>query len=315
MLTAEMAQAGAVLRLSTAVEGVEKTDDGFSLAAVERGPVTCRSLVDRVGRQVDPEDGRDRTWLSAGAAVRAAGHRDAAGAGAADLRAAHARASRAAGRAFRPTSRSAASKRRFEEALLFTHRGLSGPAILQISSYWREGDAISVDFLPGRDAAALLREARASNAEGRISRRCSRRTCPKRLAQLLGETIDLPGQIGDFSDAKIARAAEIDPALDGEADGIGGLPYRRGHARRRRYTRPRLGDDGGARSVPGLYVIGEVVDVTGWLGGYNFQWAWSSGWAAGQVGLIRRSSRRGRRGCSSPRLFAAPQRLACEACS
>ena len=105
---------------------------------------------------------------------------------------------------------------------------------------------------------------------------------PKRLAQLLGETIDLPGQIGDFSDAKIARAADAVQRWTVKPTGSEG--YRTAEVTLGGVdTRDLDSATMAARGVPGLYVIGEVVDVTGWLGGYNFQWAWSSGWAAGQV--------------------------------
>ena len=170
---------------------------------------------------------------------------------------------------------------RFEEALLFTHRGLSGPAILQISSYWREGDAIGVDLLPGRDALDLLRAARRETPKLHVHTVLAQHL-PKRLAQMLGETIDLPGMIGDLSDKKLTAAA--DAVQRWSLKPVGSEGYRTAEVT--------LGgiDTAGldprtmqARTVPGLYFIGEAVDVTGWLGGYNFQWAWASGWVAGQA--------------------------------
>lgn len=172
-------------------------------------------------------------------------------------------------------------KTAFEEALLFTHRGLSGPAILQISSYWREGDAISVDLLPGIDALDLFRAARQSSPKLHLQTVLADRL-PKRLAQLVGEFIDQPGMIGDLSDKKLAAAAEWVDRWSLKPVGSEGY----------RTAEVTLGgvDTTGldaktlmARTVPGLFFVGEAVDVTGWLGGYNFQWAWASGWAAGQA--------------------------------
>ena len=174
-----------------------------------------------------------------------------------------------------------ANRKTFREALLFTHRGLSGPAILQISSYWREGDAISINLLPDADAPALLKQARNATPKLALQTVLSAHL-PKRLAQLMAEEIDLPGMIGDASDKRLASVAEALTRWTLKPTGSEGY----------RTAEVTLGgvDTAGlnsttmeARTVPGLYVVGEAVDVTGWLGGYNFQWAWASGWAAGQV--------------------------------
>ena len=172
-------------------------------------------------------------------------------------------------------------KTAFEEALLFTHRGLSGPAILQISSYWREGDTIAVDLLPHQNAAEKLRAARQANPKVQVQTVLGN-LLPKKLAHLLGEELDLPGMIGDFSDKKLAlveaklKAWTLKPVgSEGYRTAevtLGGVDTRDLDARTM-----------AARDVTGLYFVGEVVDVTGWLGGYNFQWAWASGWAAGQA--------------------------------
>ncbi|MCW5723265.1 MAG: NAD(P)/FAD-dependent oxidoreductase [Devosia sp.] len=172
-------------------------------------------------------------------------------------------------------------KTKFREALLFTHRGLSGPAILQISSYWREGDSIGIDLLPERDALELLRTARKEQPRLHIQTVLGAHL-PKRLAQLLGEMIDQPGMIGDLSDKKLTAAAET--VRNWRLKPVGSEGYRTAEVT--------LGgvDTTGldaktmmARAVPGLFFVGEAVDVTGWLGGYNFQWAWASGFAAGQA--------------------------------
>ncbi len=169
----------------------------------------------------------------------------------------------------------------FDEAVLFTHRGLSGPAVLQISSYWREGDTITLDLMPGRDAAAALRQMRAEGGRSAL-RTGLARLMPERLARVVAERSGLDGSMAELSNVALDRLAA---KLRGwELRPVGSEGYRTAEVT--------LGgvetDDLDARTmqakrVPGLYVIGEVVDVTGWLGGYNFQWAWSSGWAAGQV--------------------------------
>ena len=172
-------------------------------------------------------------------------------------------------------------KTAFEEALLFTHRGLSGPAILQISSYWREGDAIAVDLLPNRDAAAVLRAARKETPKVQIQTVIGN-LLPKKLAQLLGEELDMTGMVGDFSDKKLAVVEALLKAWTLKP--VGSEGYRTAEVTLGGVdTRDLDAKTMGARDVPGLYFVGEVVDVTGWLGGYNFQWAWASGWAAGQA--------------------------------
>ena len=165
--------------------------------------------------------------------------------------------------------------------MLFTHRGLSGPSILQISSYWREGDAITVNLLPDIDVGEGLRAARQNTPRAALQTVLSE-VLPKRLAQTMAGEIALAGMIGDVSDKKIDAASAMLTAWTIKPTGSEGY----------RTAEVTLGgvDTAGldsttmmARDVPGLFVIGEAVDVTGWLGGYNFQWAWASGWAAGQV--------------------------------
>jgi predicted Rossmann fold flavoprotein len=174
-----------------------------------------------------------------------------------------------------------AGKATFDEALLFTHRGLSGPAVLQASSYWREGEAITIDLARGADTGAALRAARVS--EARIAPRSAlARLLPERLARFVEDEAGLTGVMADQSNAAIDRVAGL----------VHGWTLRPVGTEGYRTAEVTLGgvetDDLDARTmqakgVPGLYFVGEVVDVTGWLGGYNFQWAWSSGWAAGQV--------------------------------
>jgi hypothetical protein len=172
-------------------------------------------------------------------------------------------------------------KAAFREAMLLTHKGLSGPAILQISSYWKPGSEVVLDLLPGRDAAASLIEGKAARPRAEPKTVLSS-LLPSRLATAIAED-RLPGQpIGDLSD-KILR--ELGQSLNAWRVTPSGTE---GYAKAE-VTAGGVDTDAlssrtmEAKSVPGLYVIGEAVDVTGWLGGYNFQWAWSSGWAAGQA--------------------------------
>ncbi len=172
-------------------------------------------------------------------------------------------------------------KAEFREALLFTHRGVSGPAILQISSYWREGDEIEIDLAPGIDVFKTLREARQSRGKLAPYTVLSE-TLPKRLAEAVAARAGAAGKIGEYSDAHLKALA--DAVHHWRVKPVGSEGYRTAEV-----TLGGIDTDGlssktmEARSTPGLYFIGEAVDVTGWLGGYNFQWAWSSGWAAGQV--------------------------------
>ncbi len=169
----------------------------------------------------------------------------------------------------------------FREAALFTHRGLSGPAILQVSSYWRPGDSIEIDFLPGETADQLLLSEKRVRPKATL-RSTLDRVLPARLAEALAGRVGLSGNLADQSDRKLAEAGKL----------LGGWRFvpngSEGYAKAE-VTLGGIGTDGlsqqtmEARKVPGLYCIGEAVDVTGWLGGYNFQWAWASGVAAGQA--------------------------------
>ncbi|MDQ1079980.1 NAD(P)/FAD-dependent oxidoreductase [Pseudoroseomonas cervicalis] len=178
-------------------------------------------------------------------------------------------------------------RHRFEEAVLFTHRGLSGPAILQISSAWREGQALSLDLLPGQDAAALLLAAKQARPRA-AARTVLAELLPQRLAHSLAEAW-LPDRImAEQPDKALRQAAarlsqwSLTPAgSEGYAKAevmLGGVDTAQLSSRSLE-----------AKSVPGLYVIGEAVDVTGWLGGYNFQWAWASGTAAALAAAEQRA--------------------------
>jgi predicted Rossmann fold flavoprotein len=166
----------------------------------------------------------------------------------------------------------------FEESLLFTHRGVSGPAVLQVSSYWREGATITCDLLPGTEAAALLRSWRESRAQPAT---LLAHHWPERFAQAWCERFAPAKPIAQWTAHELGTfAARLNawPFAPSGTEGYGKAEVTLGGVDTRELSSKTME----ARRVPGLYFIGEVVDVTGWLGGYNFQWAWASGHAAGQ---------------------------------
>ena len=168
----------------------------------------------------------------------------------------------------------------FNEAMLFTHRGLSGPAILQISSYWREGEAITVAMAPGEDLYARLKAAKEENGKQMVHTALGH-LIPRRLAESVCEREGIKGKLAEVGDKTLRR---LDAAVNAwTVKPVGSEGYRTAEVTLGGVATDQLDQQTmEARSVPGLYVIGEAADVTGWLGGYNFQWAWSSGWAAGQ---------------------------------
>ena len=165
--------------------------------------------------------------------------------------------------------------------MLFTHRGLSGPAILQISSYWREGEAITVAMAPGEDLHARLKAAKAENGKQMVHTALGH-LIPRRLAENVCEREGVKGKLAELGDKTLRR---LDEAVNGwTVKPVGSEGYRTAEVTLGGVATDQLDQQTmAATAVPGLYVIGEAVDITGWLGGYNFQWAWSSGWAAGQA--------------------------------
>lgn len=167
----------------------------------------------------------------------------------------------------------------FDEAVLFTHRGLSGPAILQISSYWREGAAITLNLWPAGDLLERLRTERQKSGRRDITTKLAE-WLPKRLITYLADLHGWGGNLADHSDAALTKVVQA--ITHWELHPIGTEGYRTAEVTLGGVDTDALSSKTmQAKDVPGLYFIGEVVDVTGWLGGYNFQWAWSSGWAAG----------------------------------
>ena len=170
-------------------------------------------------------------------------------------------------------------KAAFREAALFTHRGLSGPAILQISSYWRRGEQLTIDFTPDAPRDWLV-EAKRTRPRAAIKSALGARL-PERLADTLADRIGFAGNLADLPDRALTEAAARLAGWRFTPNGSEGFA-------KAEVTAGGISTDGlssktlEATHLPGLYAIGEAVDVTGWLGGYNFQWAWASGWAAGQ---------------------------------
>jgi len=279
LLVQEMAGAGVTLKLRSSLERAEKTEAGFALVLSDQA-VSCEKLIVATGGKSIPKMGATSLGyqLAAQFGLRVTETRPAL------VPLTFAEQVLEPLRELSGVSTNAVvshGKTRFEEALLFTHRGLSGPAILQISSYWREGDAIAIDLVPGLDMLAALRQARKATPKLAIQTVLASHL-PKRLAQLIGEELDLPGMIGDFSDAKFEKVVAAVKAWTLKP--VGSEGYRTAEVTLGGIdTRDLDSKTMETRQVPGLHFIGEVVDVTGWLGGYNFQWAWASGFAAGQA--------------------------------
>ena len=280
MLLSEMKEARAVLRLGVQVQSADKTLSGFRVVTAD-GAIDGSALVIASGGKSIPKMG------ATGFAYRIA---EQFGLPLVETRPALVpltldpvqleSLSALAGVAVDAEARS--GKTVFEEAILITHRGLSGPAILQISSYWREGGDIRLGLLPRVDIAALLKAARRDNGRQALQTALGEHL-PKRLAQFFAETAGLINRsLADLSDKVIdsfcagIKDWTITPAgSEGYRTAevtLGGVDTKALDSRTMQ-----------AREVPGLYFVGECVDVTGWLGGYNFQWAWASGFSAGQV--------------------------------
>ena len=174
-----------------------------------------------------------------------------------------------------------AGQARFDEAMLFTHRGLSGPAILQISSYWREGADISLDIFPGMNAEEVLLDAKRARPKAQAATVLGE-LLPTRLATELATRYLPKRPMAEIPDATLKHLGQLLNGWSFRPDGSEGYA-------KAEVTAGGIDTDGlssrtmESRTIPGLHVIGEAVDVTGWLGGYNFQWAWASGHAAGEA--------------------------------
>lgn len=281
MLTDAMRSAGVTLKLNTGIDALERSADGWRASLTDGATLGAASLVVATGGKSIPKMGATG-WaydLARQFGIRVT-----------DTRPAlvpltfepgfleqHAGLAGVAVEATARTSRAA-----FREALLFTHRGLSGPAILQISSYWREGEAVDLALAPDAKVFDLLKAAKEANGKQAVQTALGQ-IVPRRLADavLAREGVE-PRKLAELPD-KALRALEA--ALNSwSVKPVGSEGYRTAEVTLGGVDTAALDQQTmQARSVPGLFFVGEAVDITGWLGGYNFQWAWSSGWAAGQV--------------------------------
>jgi predicted Rossmann fold flavoprotein len=279
MLLEEMKAAGVKLSLKRTIDGVEKTADGFRIQTSE-GPIEASALVVASGGKSIPKMGA--TGLAYKIAEQFGLSVLEPRPGLVPLTLDPALLERLA-----PLSGIAVDaeirhgKTGFREALLFTHRGLSGPAVLQISSFWREGDEITLVVEPDADLLGTLKAARRENGKQAVQTVLAEHL-PKRLAQFFVENHKVSGHLAEQNDK--ALQAIVDAVQRWSIKPSGSEGYRTAEVT--------LGgiDTSGldsktmqAKSTPGLYFIGECVDVTGWLGGYNFQWAWASGHVAGEA--------------------------------
>ena len=279
MLTDEMRDAGAQLRLRTEIRDIDQTAGGYRVSTSE-GAFEASSLVVATGGKSIPKMG------ATGFAYRIAEQFGLplveTRPGLVPLTLDPQLLQRLA-----PLSGIAApaeirhDKTAFREALLFTHRGLSGPAILQISSYWREGEEIMVVIEPDIDVFALLKKAKQGNGR-QSAQTVLAEILPKRLAQYVVESEGISGNMADQSDKRLQQLAAAIQSWNVKPSGSEGY----------RTAEVTLGGIDTAcldsrtmqvKTIPDLFFIGECVDVTGWLGGYNFQWAWASGHVAGEA--------------------------------
>ena len=280
MLTDAMAAAGVTLKLGTAVEAVEAQGDGFRARLSDGSSLTADALVIATGGKSIPKMGA--TGWAYDVARRF-------GLAVTETRPALVPLTFEPGLLAQTAPLAGLSvdavvahgRTRFREGLLFTHRGVSGPSILQISSYWREGEAITVAMAPDVDVFETLRAARTQNGRQAAATAVGH-IVPRRLGDAVLAQAGVAGNLGDLSD-KALRA--LDQAINGwTLKPVGSEGYRTAEVTLGGVDTAGLDQKTmAARDRPNLFFIGEAVDVTGWLGGHNFQWAWSSGWAAGQA--------------------------------
>ncbi|MGO4701489.1 NAD(P)/FAD-dependent oxidoreductase [Dyella sp. 2RAB6] len=278
MLLDECAAAGARVETSCAVDRVRKTDEGFAVHTA-RGELHAQSLVVASGGLSIPSMGATGFGYEL---ARQFGHQvlpTSAGLVPLTLSGKHQERYQDLSGLALPLVEARVGKRAFRAGMLFTHRGVSGPAILQISSYWQAGDDLRIDLLPDQDAAGWLQAQRNARPAMELKNVLGD-LLPRRLAQRMCELWFESRPMKQYRPAELdAIAAQLRdwPLIASGTEG-----YRTAEV-----TLGGVDTDGLSSStmqsklVPGLYFIGEVVDVTGWLGGYNFQWAWASGHAAG----------------------------------
>jgi len=279
MLVDECQQAGVQIRTDCAVQRIERGSDGFHVHTAA-GVIFAASLVVATGGLSIPSLGASGFGYEI---ARQFGHDvlpTRAGLVPLTLSGTHQqRLADLAGVALPVEARSNGVS--FRNAMLVTHRGISGPAILQISSFWQPGDALELDLLPGQDAADWLRQMKRDRPDAAL-RTVLGDVLPKRLAQRLCEHWLPDRPVKQLDEPQLRQAAALLGAFPLVASGTEG--YRTAEVTLGGVDTAQVSSSTfESRQVDGLYFIGEVLDVSGWLGGYNFQWAWASGHAAGSV--------------------------------
>ena len=279
MLLDECAAAGVRIDTQCSVERVENMDDGFRLQTT-LGELRAASLVVATGGLSIPSMGATGFGYEL---ARQFGHTvlpTRAGLVPLTLTGKHQeRLADLSGVALPVTAQ--CNGREFSNFMLITHRGVSGPSILQISSYWDAGDALHLDLLPQGDAFALLKDLQAKRPAAEL-RTALAELFPKRFAERLCEVWFDSRPMRQFNDPELRSIAQQLQHWPLTANGTEG--YRTAEVTLGGVDTDEISSSTmQSRHVPGLYFIGEVVDVTGWLGGYNFQWAWASGHAAGMA--------------------------------
>jgi predicted Rossmann fold flavoprotein len=279
MLLDECDAAGATITLDTTIEQVEKIDGGYRLLT-NRGSFECESLVIATGGPSIPKMGA--TGFGYEVAKQFGLNIIPPRAGLVPLTFdvdILAQTKDLSGIGIDPAIVQC-GKTKFNEAVLFTHKGISGPAILQISSYWRGGDDIIINLALQHDMLAILKDARV-NQPRKILHNILSDYLPQRLAERIAEVSGFDQPMADLSDKKLQAVADRINRWTVKPNGSEG--YRTAEVALGGVDTDEISSKTfEAKKSPGLYFIGEVVDVTGWLGGYNFQWAWSSGWCCGQ---------------------------------
>lgn len=279
MLLDDMEAAGARLFLETTVQQIEKRGDIFHVQT-DRGDVACASLVIATGGLSIPKMGA--TGFGYDIARQFEHNIIPTRAALVPLLFAPeilAQTKELSGLSVDPATVSH-GKTSFREGMLFTHKGISGPSILQISSYWQEGEEIVLDLLPDTNIFEELRSRRTTQAKQHLHNVLAA-FLPKRLCEQIVSALGIDAPMADLSDKKLQALA--DRLQNWHIAPTGSEGYRTAEVTRGGVdTRSLSSKTMESLKTPGLYFIGEVVDVTGWLGGYNFQWAWSSGWVAGQ---------------------------------
>ena len=277
MLRDLMNVAGVDLRLQSSVQNIKRTENEFSfeLQAPDRNTkITSRNLIIATGGKSIPKMGA--TGFAYDIATQFGLHVTETRAGLVPFTFSEGRFAPISGTAT-PAAVTAGTGR-FEEALLFTHRGLSGPAVLQASSYWHEGAPVIVDLFPNTNLYETLRTQRQTSGRRNITTELSQHL-PVRLVGHLALEMDLSGNLADWSDARLQTLCDHLTSWVLHPSGTEG--YRTAEVTLGGVDTDALSSRTmESKAHPGLYFIGEAVDVTGWLGGYNFQWAWSSAMAA-----------------------------------